>query len=146
MIGSSTIKTDIKLKRDFNAACTAKPKKSKKDKRPAPLSIRLSKEQRARLEEMAAGQSLNSYVKTVLFQGEKKRIAQPIKDHEKLALALGLLGKMGTLSTLESLLEASEKEQVYMPTLLQGDIAQCCVDIRLIRCYLIKALGIKAEG
>ena len=124
-------------------------KPEKKAKRPAPLSIRLSVHERSMLEKMAAGQSLNAYVKTVLFQDKtKSRKAhrkQPIKDHKKLALALGILGRLNSLDTLEKLLNTTDSKNAPLLSFVQRDVLQACTDIRLIRCYLITALGVKAE-
>ncbi|MCK4946329.1 MAG: hypothetical protein KAS59_08720 [Alphaproteobacteria bacterium] len=134
------------LKKTF---CISDLKPEKKAKRPAPLSIRLTAEQRYQLEEMAAGQSLNAYIKTVLFQDKTKsrkvRNKQPIKDHKKLALALGILGRLNTLDTLEKLLNTTDSKNAPLLSFVQRDILQACTDIRLIRCYLITALGVKAE-
>ncbi len=148
-MSGSSIQSDISLKSKFAASSCIPEKQKSNKKRPAPLSIRLTDDERERLEEMAAGQALSSYIKTVLFNGETvqrgKRGAQTIKDYQKLAFALGLLGKLGTFATLNNLLDASQEQRVDMDSEMRDEVLKACQNIRVIRCNLIAALGVKVE-
>ncbi|MEZ5691669.1 MAG: hypothetical protein R3D71_08400 [Rickettsiales bacterium] len=144
MIGSS-IHTDVSLNADFNAGA-ALPKKKTRKKRTPPLSIRLTDKERVWLENMAAGQALSAYIKAVIFSGKKTpRRRSPIEDSRKLAMALGMLGKMNMLTKLTDFLDALEQGSADVPADVQQEIMHACSDIRLIRYHLITALGIKAE-
>lgn len=106
-------------------------------------------DERAWLEENAAGQALSAHIKAVLFdenapKGQKSPRLRAIKDCRKLALALGLLGQMNTLETLKRFLDSHEK-RLFIPSEIREEVSETCADIRLIRLYLIQVLGVKAE-
>lgn len=130
-----------------NTFGTSAPKPRKK--RPAPLSIRMTDAERVRLEEKAAGMALSAYIKAVVLEDgdapRKRRGSQPIKDYQKIAIALDLLGRMNAFSTFDGLLQASDNERLYLSPQIEAEIRKACADIRLIRCHLITALGVKAE-
>lgn len=68
----------------------------KTDKRPAPFSLRLSFEERERLERDALGVSLSAYIKAKIFDDvAPKRIVRgktPVKNHVQLTRLLAMLG------------------------------------------------------
>ena len=144
MTGSS-IHTDVSLKPDFTASAALPKKKKAKKKRkgPAPVSVRFTQEQLDRLEEMAAGQALGTYIKAVLFKNRRNTSTQ---DYQKLAVALAMLGQLDPLTTLTDFLSAIEQGNTPPPDDdVRKEVVQACADIRLIRKYLILALGVKAE-
>ncbi len=71
-----------KSSHEFNASATAAKK------REAPFSLRLTFEERARLEEAANGLPLGAYIKAVLFDGDltkvRRRNTNPVADHATL--------------------------------------------------------------
>lgn len=78
----------------------------------APFSLRLSPEERARLEREAAGLSLGAYIRSRLFGADaasppKSRGKFPVKDHKALAQAIGLLGQARIASNLNQLARAA---------------------------------------
>lgn len=83
----------------------------KKTKAPPPFSLRLSVEERKKLEEAAAGMPLGTYIKTKLFDGDlsprRTRGAAPVKDHASLAQVLGMLGNMRLANNLNQLARAA---------------------------------------
>lgn len=132
------------LSAQFNkAAKPPKPNAAKKRKRPSPLSVRLSDDERAKLERAAAGQSLNSYVKKRLFAGSGSR-KSATKDYSALARALSLLGRSDIQTRLTALLLAIEAEQLIASKDAERDIREACNTIRMIRAELVIALGLKA--
>lgn len=68
-------------------------------KKDPPFSLRLTCEERARLEELAGDEPLGSYIKRKVFDGKgagakraRSRTRRPIKDEKKLAYVLAMLG------------------------------------------------------
>lgn len=125
------------------AAHTPKLKPSQKRKRPSPLSVRLSGDERAKLEKDAAGQSLNSYVKERLFAGKRSRKGA-VKDNEALARALSMLGRSDIQTRLSALLLAIEAQKLVASAEVERDIRNACKDVATIRAELVTALGLKA--
>ena len=80
------------------------------NKRPAPFSLRLTFEERARLEKDATGISLSAYIKWRIFDPDKppprKRGKAPVKDHKVLAALLAKLGQSRLASNLNQLAKA----------------------------------------
>ena len=76
---------------------TAKPR------RPAPFSVRLSKEERARLEAEAQGVPLGTYIKAKALGGAPLKRAASVDDRKALAQALALLGKTHYANNLNQL-------------------------------------------
>ncbi|MBO6549994.1 MAG: hypothetical protein JJ964_10275, partial [Rhizobiales bacterium] len=94
------------LQSDFKSAHTIKPK------RMAPLSVRLSKEQRTQLERDAVGMSLNAYVISKLFDDPvkpKRRRKEPTLKDKAIARALRQLSQAGLVGYLLSQIEAIEE-------------------------------------
>lgn len=81
-------------------------------RRPSPLSVRLSPEERAFLERRAGNRPLSSYVKAVLLGGEtpRSRDARTQTDHAMLARVLAALGKSQLSASLERLARAAQKQ------------------------------------
>lgn len=96
---------------NFNgfAAKSSAPKKSKEEQ-PNPFSLRLSFEERARLEDDAAGISLGAYIRERLLgedaEPRKTRGKFPVKDHEALGRVLAALGSSRLSSNLNQLAKA----------------------------------------
>ena len=86
----------------FNAA-SARPKK----KRRAPFSLRLTRDERARLEWDAGPLSLNAYIRKRLFGEQaspRRRVKRaPVKDHQELAKVLATLGRSNLASNVNQL-------------------------------------------
>lgn len=126
-----------------NASEKPEPTPRKKRKRPSPLSIRLSDDERAKLEKAAAGQSLSSYVKERLFAGKRLRKSK-VQDCEALARALSLLGRSDLQTRLSALLLALETQRLVASVETESDIRAACTHVAIIRAELVTALGLKA--
>jgi hypothetical protein len=74
---------------------------------PSPFSLRLTFEERARLEQAAAGLSLGAYIRQRLFDGNaaprRTRGKHPVKDHEALGRVLAELGRSRIANNLNQL-------------------------------------------
>ena len=148
MTDSSPIKTDVKLRRDFAAGSNNTPKHKKK--RAAPLSIRLSANERTWLEEQAGGMPIGTYVKSRLFAANdntppRTRGRAPIKDHEELAKVHGKFARFDVFLTIKGLLKAIEKGNIRLKPKTEDALVSACEDISDIRHHVMKALGTRAE-
>lgn len=110
-------------------------------KRPSPLSLRLSADERARLERMADGQPLGSFIKTRLFSERRKTAAHP--SRVEIAQALALLGQSEVAPALRSMAKDAERGALPLDPETQASIRAACADIAVIKSLLMKALGIK---
>lgn len=117
-------------------------------RRPAPLSLRLTPEERLRLERDAAGQSLAAYVKTRLFDGTagpiRTRGKFPVKDHAALSAVLGKLGQSRIANNLNGLARAAHVGALDLTPDLEAELREACAEIFAIRSLLVEALGLEA--
>ena len=130
------------LQSDFKSAHTPKPK------RMAPLSVRLSKEQRRQLERDAVGMSLNAYVISKLFgdpEKPKRRRKEPTQKDKAIARALRRLSQAGLVGYLFSQIEAIEEHRLQLPEDEETQLRQAYVDCCNLRRDLIEAMGLEAE-
>ena len=127
---------------NFNAA--AKPKK----KRPAPLSLRVTEEERALLKELAGRRSVNAYIREKVF-GDKasprRSYRMPRPDEAAIGQALAKLGQSRLSSNLNQIAKAANLGTLPVTSDLADDLAAACADIRIMREELIAALGLKAQ-
>ena len=131
---------------DANPATTSKHKARKKL---PPFSLRLSKEERQKLEQAAAGMPLGSFIKSKVFDGECKarrtRGQAPVKDHAALAQALGLLGNLRLANNLNQLAKAVNMGTLPVSPEVEEELMATCAAVLAIRSELMKALGYKPE-
>lgn len=131
------------------ASAEQREQKAKKrgDKRPAPFSLRLSFEERRQLEQDSGRQSISAYIKSRLFDPDKPvkqaRGLNPVKDHQALSQALGLLGSSGLAQRLGELAKAAGIGALPVDDDTEKAIRRACDDVRIIRRFLLAALGIR---
>ncbi|QPH54655.1 hypothetical protein [Pontivivens ytuae] len=120
-----------------------------KGKTPAPFSLRLTFEERAKLEAAANGVPLGAYIKAVLFDQElpkvRRRNTRPVEDHAVLGRVLARLGQSRLSSNLNQLARAVNTGTLPVHPEVEEDIRQACADIQAMRAELLQALG-KAAG
>ncbi len=91
------------MKTEFNAHGSQR-------KREAPFSLRLTFEERAKLEKAANGVPLGTYIKAALFGSGlpkvRRRNTQPVKDHEALGRVLAALGQSRLSANLNQMARA----------------------------------------
>ena len=106
----------------------ASPKKSSsKTKKAPPFSLRLTEEERDRLNSQTGNQPLGAYIRSRIF-GKDVEVRRPVRrtrlDHQKLALLLAELGNSRLASNMNQLArslvmgcrkECSEKKGKYSP-------------------------------
>ncbi|MCI0667175.1 MAG: hypothetical protein L0Y38_00440 [Methylococcaceae bacterium] len=115
----------------------------------SPFSLRLSADERARLNEQAGSQPLGAYIRSCLFgQDTKKRrpVRRPGLDHQKLALVLSELGRSRLASNMNQLAKAANIGTLDFSESVVGELQEACRAIAQMREMLIAALGLKPEG
>ncbi|MCW3838400.1 hypothetical protein ACFQ1E_20300 [Sphingomonas canadensis] len=108
----------------------------------------MTTEERAWLEQEAGTLTLSSYVRSRLLDTPGKRRQhrkQPNLDRVALARILALLGQSNLAPNLSTITEAVRTGTVELGPELASSLRQACADIALMRCDLIRALGIRAE-
>jgi hypothetical protein len=129
------------LRHDFNDIAATKAAR----KVPPPFSLRLTAEERARLEADAAGKPLGAYVRSRLFGEEatprKRKGKSPLKDQEALGRVLGALGRSSLSSNLNQLARAVNTGTLPVHPETEAELRNACQDIKAIRADLLQALG-----
>ncbi|WP_300016366.1 hypothetical protein [uncultured Roseobacter sp.] len=125
---------------NFNKLAKSGPKK-----REAPFSLRLTFEERARLEEAANGVPLGAYIKAVLFDGDlskvRRRNTKPVADHEALGRVLASLGSSRLSNNLNQLARAVNTGTLPVHPEIEAELREACADIAAMRGELLRALG-----
>ncbi len=125
-------------------------RQAQKPKQPAPISLRLTHEERAMLEKAAAGMTLSAYIRLRLFdknvKPRKTRNKAPVKDHKALAQILALVGQSRVPNNLNQIAKAVHIGVLPLTPEVEADIRKACEEVRQIRDMLIFALGLKIMG
>lgn len=126
---------------------------SQRSKKLPPFSLRLTFEERARLEELAGNEPLGSYIKRRVFNGKggggkraRSRQRRPIKDEQKLAQVLAMLGQSRIANNLNQLAKAANLGTLPMMPDTERDIRRACADVALMRRELLRALGHRTDS
>ena len=117
-------------------------------KRTPPFSLRLTFEQRARLEQDAAGSSLSAYIHERLFGAEapparRKRGKSPVRDQQAIAELLAKLGQSRLSSNLNQLARLANLGALPVTPDTETAIIEAAGDIAAMRKLLIEALGLE---
>lgn len=116
-------------------------------KRPSPLSIRISEEQRAKLKEAAAGGSVNAYVIRKLFgesAADHRRAGRlPPVDQQAVARLMAALGQSRLSQNLNQIARGANSGALPVSPELQQELSRACAIIRAMRADLLEALGKK---
>lgn len=119
-------------------------------RRPAPFSLRLNADERARLAKESGGAPLGGFIKARLFGEDAppvrtRRSGLPVEDRRALAQALALLGRARLSSNLNQLAHAANIGVLPLTPETEAELREALADIREIRRLLMSALGLKAE-
>lgn len=130
------------LIRKFNDL--AKPEAKKADY-PPPFSLRLTYEERARLDVERGDQSLAAYIRERLFGEDaaprKKRGNSPVQDKEALGRMAGALGQSRLSQNMNQLAKAVNTGSLPITPETEAEIKEACRDIAEMRAALLAALG-----
>ena len=121
---------------------------TKTQNRPAPLSLRLSDEERVRLESQAGNMPLGSYIKSVVFNDAapkyRKRQKPPVVEQRLLAEILARLGQSRTPNNLNQIAKHLNQGTLVLDEELEADLHQAIAEVAWMRVTLMKALGLKS--
>jgi hypothetical protein len=114
-------------------------------KREAPFSLRLTFEERAKLEKAANGIPLGTYMKAVLFGHDlpkvRRRNTQPVQDHEALGRVLAALGQSRLSANLNQMARAVNTGTLPVHPETEADLRRACADVHEMRTTLLEAFG-----
>lgn len=116
-------------------------------KRPAPFSLRLSEDERARLAVEAKGAPLGAYIKAKVLgsalPSSLRRSGLSIEDRKAFAQALALLGQSRLSSNLNQMARAVNFGVLPITPETEEDLRAACEAVVEIRRLLMTALGTK---
>ena len=141
--------TDILSVSDSFSASVVRPQNKSKRRYTPPFSLRLTEQERKRLDEMAGNQPLGSYIRDRLLgeQAEKRRkIKKPKPDTAMLAMVLSELGQSRLASNINQLAKAANMGTLDITPEIEQEIEQACREIQAMRALLIAALGVMPEN
>lgn len=121
-------------------------------KRPAPFSLRLNGDERARLAMEAAGAPLGAFIKAKLLGGpmpaarSARATGISMQDRQAFAQALGLLGKSRLSSNLNQLARLANIGALPLTPEVEAELIAVLQEVRSIRALLLMALGLKADA
>ena len=114
-------------------------------KYPPPFSLRLTFEERARLEREAAGMALGAYIRDRLLGEDasprRTRGKFPVKDHQALGQVLGSLGASRLSSNLNQLAHAANSGSLPVTPDTETQLIEACAAVQEMRDALLRALG-----
>lgn len=121
----------------------ARPRK----KRTSPFAIRLSGDERARLEQEAAGAPLGTYIKAKALGTPlpTRRSGLSIEDRTAFAKALALLGQSRLSNNLNQLAKLANIGSLPFTAEIEEELLAALADVRKVRRLLVEALGLR-EG
>jgi hypothetical protein len=131
-----------------------KPSRRKVAKSTLPVSIRVTAEEKARLQEMAGSLAVSSYIRQRLFDDAavvvrakryQKKPRQPHIDHAQIAQLLGMFGQSELARSMLALSLAVQMGELEASAEVETKITQACTEIHDIKVALIMALGIKPQ-
>ena len=115
-----------------------------------PFSLRLTFEERVRLEQNAGNMPLGSYIKSLLFAADvpkyRKRRRVPEIDDKSLAELLACLGASRIANNLNQLAKAANTGALYFDDETKRGLSRACNDVQAMRELLLKALGVATNG
>lgn len=113
-----------------------------------PFSLRLTFEERAKLEQDAAGMSLGAYIRARLLDPEttapRKRGKFPVKDHIALAQLLGLLGQSRLANNINQLAKSANSGSLPVTPEVEEALMTAVSEVSQMRNLLIQALNLEA--
>lgn len=119
-----------------------------------PVSIRVTKEEKAILRKMAGSMAIAHYIRKCVFgddaaprakRHEKKQPSPPAIDYVMLAQVLGNLGQSELATSMLALALAAKSGELEISDKVENKLDRACDDIQEMKHLLIVALGIKPQ-
>ena len=121
---------------------------TRKGQTTAPVSIRLSVEERRRLESAAGKRTLSDYIRERLFgdQSPRRQMRNPKLDARLLAQLLGRFGQAELASSMRDLSQSVRTGALPVTAETEKALRDACVEVAEIRADLMRALGLVERG
>jgi Bacterial mobilisation protein (MobC) len=111
-----------------------------------PFSLRLTFEERAKLERDAAGMSLGAYIRARMLDPDtiapRKRGKFPVKDHRTLAQLLAMLGQSRLANNVNQLARAANTGSLPVTPETEEALLTAVREVTHMRALLIEALNV----
>jgi hypothetical protein len=138
--------TDAPVIPDFSEAA-GRPTKRKKA---SPFSLRLTFEERARLEREAGNLPLGAYIKLKALSGApvpeyQTRSCRAVRDPEAMGQLLALLGRARLANNLNQLAHAANTGSLPVTPDTLTAIREACAEVAFMRQELLRALGQRSD-
>ena len=120
-----------------------------KSKYAPPFSLRLTVEERSKLDAEAGPLPLGEYIRTQLFEipsSRKRTFRRPVQDEQALTQVLGALGRSRLSSNLNQLAKAVHSGTLPSSPEVHQAILDGLKEIHAMSDLLVKALGLPEEG
>ncbi|WP_334062140.1 hypothetical protein [Limimaricola cinnabarinus] len=118
---------------------------AEKAKCPPPFSLRLTYEERARLDAERGDKSLAAYIRERLFGSDaaprKRRGNSPVQDKEALGRMAGALGQSRLSQNLNQLAKAVNSGSLLVTPETEAELKEACREVSEMRAELLAALG-----
>lgn len=118
-------------------------------RRPSPVSLRLTDDQRSQLLKRAGSQPLSTYIKNVLFDADaplpRHAPRHVSADQAELAKILAWLGRTEIATHLAILAEATKSGSLVVTPPVAQQLNQACNNIAAMRTALMQAMGKQTE-
>lgn len=116
--------------------------------RAAPFSLRLSEDERTRLEAQAGTMPLAAYIKSVVLAEDaphyRKRRKPPMAEQQLLAEVLARLGQSRTANNLNQISKHLNQGTLVVDEELEADLKAALADVAWMRVTLMRALGVRS--
>lgn len=129
----------------FKTAVSATTPTVRRHKSSPPFSLRLTAEERARLEAEAGSEGLGAYIRSRLFDGAqtpRKRARRPSGDDQALAQVLGALGQSRIANNLNQMAKAANSGSFLLTPEGEASLRAACDAVTGMRRILMRALGL----
>lgn len=150
MIRERAISGPVVLSQVFAASAVSSPPGRRK--RRAPFSLRLTEQERERLEQEAGETPLATYIKFRLFNNLpdlaklQPGAKRPASDTQLIAKLLAALGQARLANNLNQLAKAANMGTLDMRPETEDELIAACEEVHAMRRDLIAALGLKPDG
>ena len=119
-----------------------------KGKYAPPFSLRLSIEERLKLDADAGSLSIGEYIRSCLFENpttRKVRFRRPVQDEQALVQVLGALGRSRLSNNLNQLAKAVHSGSLPVTPETEQAILAACAAVQNMSGELVKALGLPPD-
>ncbi|WP_235899897.1 plasmid mobilization relaxosome protein MobC [Tritonibacter aquimaris] len=115
--------------------------------RVAPFSLRLTDEERQKLDAQAGAMPKGAYIKSVVFADEapkyRSRRKPPVAEQQLLAEVLARLGQTRQANNLNQIAKHLNQGTLVVDPDLEADIKRAVAEVAWMRAALMKALGVE---